>query len=71
MVALRIVGEAPPGDTGFTFESDRPDPRNDQAWANLELIDRIRSIHVTSGRPRSGARMSDHLGLVLELPGPR
>lgn len=57
---------ARPGEAGYTFEADKPEKRIDYAWANKELAERLGSVQ-TVRRDTGGARLSDHLGLKIEL----
>jgi endonuclease/exonuclease/phosphatase (EEP) superfamily protein YafD len=57
-----------PQDTGYTFESNVPDKRIDYVWARQELLSSLRAIDVVREQPNAdGARLSDHLGLVVTL----
>jgi endonuclease/exonuclease/phosphatase family metal-dependent hydrolase len=57
-----------PHDPGYTFESDRPDRRLDYVWARPEALSFITAIDVVKEQPNgAGARLSDHLGLVVSL----
>jgi endonuclease/exonuclease/phosphatase family metal-dependent hydrolase len=57
-----------PHDPGYTFESNRPDRRIDYVWGRSEALSWITAIDVVKEQPNgSGARLSDHLGLVVSL----
>lgn len=57
-----------PQDAGYTFESNAPDKRIDYVWARRELLPSLRAINVVKEEPNAaGARLSDHLGLVVTL----
>ena len=57
-----------PHDPGYTFESNGPDRRIDYVWARSEALSLITAIDVVKEQPnRAGARLSDHLGLVVSL----
>jgi endonuclease/exonuclease/phosphatase family metal-dependent hydrolase len=57
-----------PQDAGYTFESNAPDKRIDYVWARQELLSSLREIDVVKEKPNAdGARLSDHLGLVVTL----
>ena len=57
-----------PQDAGYTFESNAPDKRIDYVWARQELLSSLREIDVVKEQPNTdGARLSDHLGLVVTL----
>jgi len=57
---------AHPHEHGYTFEADRPDKRIDYAWANEELARRLGSVALVH-RNAGAARLSDHLGLKIDL----
>jgi endonuclease/exonuclease/phosphatase family metal-dependent hydrolase len=53
---------------GLTFESNSPTIRIDYAWANASLWPAVKGIKIVGNRPHnSGARGSDHFGLVVSL----
>jgi len=53
---------------GYTFESNQPTLRIDYAWLNSELTSRLQDIELVANRPdSSGARASDHFGLLITL----
>ena len=54
-----------PDDPGYTFESDAPSQRIDYVWANAAATPRLRAIERIL--PEGGARLSDHLGLLVTL----
>jgi endonuclease/exonuclease/phosphatase family metal-dependent hydrolase len=57
-----------PQDTGYTFESHAPDKRIDYVWARRDLASSLRAIDLVQEKPNAdGARLSDHLGLVVTL----
>jgi len=57
-----------PHDAGYTFESHAPDKRIDYVWATRCLLSSLRAIDVVKEKPSSsGARLSDHLGLIVTL----
>lgn len=57
-----------PHDPGYTFESNRPDRRIDYVWIRTETLSWITTIDVVKEEPNGeGARLSDHLGLVVSL----
>ncbi len=57
-----------PNDPGYTFESDNPDRRIDYVWARPDALTWITAIDVVKEPPNpAGARLSDHLGLVVSL----
>ncbi|WP_447987348.1 endonuclease/exonuclease/phosphatase family protein [Nitrospira sp. Nam74] len=57
-----------PHDPGYTFESNRPDKRIDYVWARPEALRWITAIDLVKEQPNpAGARLSDHLGLVVSL----
>ncbi len=57
-----------PQTDGFTFEADQPRLRIDYAWLNPALKPRLQAIDVIAGQPdESGNRVSDHLGLLVDL----
>ena len=63
-----LWAELCPEETGNTFESDDPSIRIDYAWMNRELRPLARSIEIVAdNRHASGARPSDHFGLLLSL----
>lgn len=57
---------AHPDEPGFTFEAGNPDRRIDYAWANAELARRLGGVEIVRNEA-DGARLSDHLGLKVEL----
>lgn len=61
-----LWNEAHPGESGFTFEADRPDKRIDYAWANDDLKRRLGAVDLVQ-REGGNARLSDHLGLMISL----
>lgn len=58
--------QAHPGENGYTFEADLPEKRIDYAWANQELAQRLGGVEILKREDRS-ARVSDHLGLTINL----
>ena len=57
-----------PSEDGYTFESDKPEKRIDYAWASRELRPYLRTVELVMEKPnRHGARLSDHLGLLVTL----
>ncbi|MBT1702859.1 endonuclease/exonuclease/phosphatase family protein [Chryseosolibacter indicus] len=52
---------------GFTFESDKPSIRIDYFWISSELAKELNKVEIISHPQNSNARLSDHLGLMLEL----
>lgn len=57
-----------PHDPGYTFESYRPDRRIDYVWARSQALSWVTAIEVVKEQPNtSGARLSDHVGLVVTL----
>lgn len=57
-----------PQEAGYTFESNAPDKRIDYVWARRELLPSLGAIDVVKEEPNTdGARLSDHLGLVVTL----
>jgi endonuclease/exonuclease/phosphatase (EEP) superfamily protein YafD len=57
-----------PQDAGYTFESHAPDKRIDYVWARRDLVSSLRAIDLVQEKPNAdGARLSDHLGLVVTL----
>lgn len=61
-----LWAHAHPDEDGFTFEADHPEKRIDYAFANEELARRLSAIE-TVQHTSSGTRLSDHLGLRVEL----
>jgi endonuclease/exonuclease/phosphatase family metal-dependent hydrolase len=60
-------GALRPADPGYTFEADAPSMRIDYVYVNGSLSARLRAVElVGAGRP-APPRLSDHLGLVVEL----
>ncbi|HJU04227.1 MAG TPA: endonuclease/exonuclease/phosphatase family protein [Nitrospiraceae bacterium] len=60
-----------PGEDGSTYESHAPDKRIDYAWVSQELRPYLTSIElVTARRNEHGARLSDHLGLLVTFEWP-
>lgn len=56
------------GDTnGFTFESDKPSIRIDYFWLSPSLAKELNKVEILSHPPQGDIRLSDHLGLMLEL----
>jgi endonuclease/exonuclease/phosphatase family metal-dependent hydrolase len=57
-----------PQESGFTFESDDPRMRIDYVWVSPALKGKLESIRVIDNRiSPTGERISDHLGLLVEL----
>lgn len=57
-----------PQDPGYTFESDQPTLRIDYAWLNPDLQPYLKRIDIVAqAQDGSGARASDHFGLLLSL----
>lgn len=57
-----------PEDQGYTFESDRPTLRIDYAWLNPDIRPYLKQIELAANtQDNSGARASDHFGLLLTL----
>lgn len=56
-----------PHDPGYTFESDAPTMRIDYVYASPPLADRLRAIDLVGGDRGQPPRLSDHLGLVVDL----
>lgn len=56
-----------PRDPGYTFESDAPSMRIDYAYVSESLAPRLRTIDIVGGGRAAAPRLSDHLGLVVEL----
>lgn len=52
---------------GYTFESDNPSIRIDYFWLSSSLADSVNGVSVLYPPKGSGARLSDHHGLLLEL----
>jgi endonuclease/exonuclease/phosphatase family metal-dependent hydrolase len=60
-----------PGEDGYTYESHAPDKRIDYAWVSQELRPYLNGIElVTAQRNERGARLSDHLGLLVTFEWP-
>ncbi|HYF71127.1 MAG TPA: endonuclease/exonuclease/phosphatase family protein [Ohtaekwangia sp.] len=51
---------------GHTFESDNPSSRIDYFWVSSSLTRLVRKVEVISSPP-GDARLSDHLGVMIEL----
>jgi endonuclease/exonuclease/phosphatase family metal-dependent hydrolase len=63
-----VWGHLRPHDPGYTFESNGPDRRIDYVWARPEALSLITAIDLVKEQPNgAGARLSDHLGLVVSL----
>jgi endonuclease/exonuclease/phosphatase family metal-dependent hydrolase len=58
----RLQGDEP----GFTFESDKLFTRIDYAWADAVLAPAVKTVKVVK-KEHDGVRMSDHLGLQIDL----
>jgi endonuclease/exonuclease/phosphatase family metal-dependent hydrolase len=57
-----------PRDSGYTFESNAPDKRIDYVWVKPDLVPSLKSIDlVKEPSNQYGARLSDHLGLIVTL----
>ena len=57
-----------PHDPGYTFESNAPDRRIDYVWARPRALSLITAIDVVKEQSNpAGARLSDHLGLIVSL----
>lgn len=57
-----------PQDPGYTFESHAPDKRIDYVWTRGVLEPSLKAIDLVTEQPNAqGARLSDHLGLVVTL----
>lgn len=57
-----------PHDAGYTFESHAPDKRIDYVWARGDLLPSLSAIDLVKEQPNAdGARLSDHLGLIVTL----
>ena len=57
-----------PQDQGYTFESDQPTLRIDYTWLNPDLRPYLKHIKLAAtAQDSSGARASDHFGLLLTL----
>lgn len=57
-----------PQDAGYTFESNAPDKRIDYVWARQELLSSLKAMDVVKEPQNAdGARLSDHVGLVVTL----
>ena len=57
-----------PRDPGYTFESHAPDKRIDYIWARGDLGPSLKAIDLVKEQSNAqGARLSDHLGLVVTL----
>lgn len=56
-----------PRDPGYTFESDAPSVRIDYAYVSESLAPRLRAIDIIGGGRAASPRLSDHLGVVVEL----
>lgn len=57
-----------PRDPGYTFESHAPDKRIDYVWARGDLRSSLKAIDLVKEQSNAqGARLSDHLGLVVTL----
>lgn len=57
-----------PHDAGYTFESNAPDKRIDYVWTTGDLVSSLKAIDLVKEWPNAhGARLSDHLGLVVTL----
>lgn len=52
---------------GYTFEADAPTVRIDYVYASAPLAGRLRRIELVGGGRAQPPRMSDHLGLLVEL----
>lgn len=52
---------------GETFESDRPAVRIDYFWLSPALSPKLDRIDIIRPPADSGARLSDHLGLMIQL----
>lgn len=55
---------------GNTFESDRPSIRIDYFWLAPALMQGLKKVSVISPPSVGNVRLSDHLGLFLELSAP-
>lgn len=51
---------------GYTFESDNPSSRIDYFWISTSLSNQLRNVQVIATSPDE-VRLSDHLGLMIEL----
>jgi len=56
-----------PRDPGYTFESDAPSMRIDYVYVNEPLAARLRAIDLVGGGRATPPRLSDHLGVVVDL----
>lgn len=52
---------------GYTFESDIPSSRIDYFWASPTLVHDIKRMELLAAPPDAGVRLSDHLGIMLDL----
>lgn len=55
-----------PKNEGFTFESDKPFTRIDYFWLSPPLLKELNKVEILSASD-GNTRLSDHLGLLLEL----
>jgi endonuclease/exonuclease/phosphatase family metal-dependent hydrolase len=62
---IDVWAQLHPDDPGYTFEADAPSQRIDYVWANAAAAPRLRAIERI--QPQGGARLSDHLGLLVTL----
>ncbi|WP_447976535.1 endonuclease/exonuclease/phosphatase family protein [Candidatus Nitrospira bockiana] len=63
-----IWAQLRPHDPGYTFESNAPDKRIDYVWAHRSCASRVHAIELVTAPPNPvGARLSDHLGLLVTL----
>jgi endonuclease/exonuclease/phosphatase family metal-dependent hydrolase len=63
-----VWAELHPDEQGTTFESNDPSLRIDYAWVNQELKPNVQEIKIVADiQHESGARPSDHFGLLVTL----
>jgi endonuclease/exonuclease/phosphatase family metal-dependent hydrolase len=63
-------GKLRPREEGFTFESNRPFTRIDYAWISAGLEANIGDVQIIRREQEGKVRLSDHLGLLVELNFP-
>jgi endonuclease/exonuclease/phosphatase family metal-dependent hydrolase len=53
--------------SGYTFESDNPSVRIDYFWLSPAISNKVKNIEILSSPLERPVRLSDHLGLLIEL----